>query len=67
MQVVFRSLSSGGQSLGKAADLLSNDNTTVAPLLSDFGDAAIGGMSVLIGSVVLGRAQSTEKVEWYLL
>ena len=53
MQVVFRSLSSGGQSLGKAADLLSNDNSTIAPLWSDFGDAADGGMSVLIGLVVL--------------
>ena len=53
VQVVFRSLSSGGQSLGKAADLLSNDNSTIAPLWSDFGDAADGGVSVLVGLVVL--------------
>ena len=44
MQVVFKSLSDGGQSLGKASDILTKDNSTIGPLLNDFGEAADGGV-----------------------
>ena len=45
VEVVFKALNDGGQSMGKAAVILMNDNSAIAPLMADFRDAADGGTS----------------------